>query len=96
MNLRFSLQAAEDLESIGDFIAEDNPARANSFVEELQERCQEMSRHPTAFPLRAELEPGLRIGVHGKYLIFFKSTDEEMLVVRILHGARDLTKLLKL
>jgi len=50
-----------------------------------------LSRNPTAFPLRPELGLGLRIGVHGKYLIFFKSTDEEMLVVRILHGARDLT-----
>jgi len=50
MNLRLSLRAEEDLESIGDFTAKDNPARAKSFVEELQQRCQEILRNPTAYP----------------------------------------------
>jgi hypothetical protein len=30
---------------------------------------------------------------HEKYLIFYQSTGEELLVVRVIHGARDIAAL---
>ena len=94
MNLRFSRKAAEDLEDIGDFIAQDDPLRAASFVAELQDNCQKLLNNPDAYPTRPELGHGLRVSVHGKYLIFFKSVGNDLLIVRILHGARNLTGIL--
>ena len=44
MKLIFTDAAREDLKAIGDHIADDNPLRALSFVEELEER------NPTAGP----------------------------------------------
>ena len=96
MNLRFSRQAADDLETIGDFIAKGNPGRAISFVEELQSHCTVLLDNPAAYPLHPELGADLRASVYGKYLIFFKVIGDELLIVRILHGARDLAKVLNL
>ena len=39
---------------------------------------------------RAELDDGIRSCAHGHYVIFFEATAEAVLVVRVLHGARDL------
>ena len=103
MNLRFSRKAAADLEDIGDFIAQDDPLRAASrepraasFVAELQGNCQKLLDNPDAYPTRPELGRGMRASAHGKYLIFFKSVGNDLLIVRILHGARNLTGILNL
>lgn len=36
IRLEFSLEAEQDLESVGDYIAKENPYRAANFVRELQ------------------------------------------------------------
>ena len=45
--------AEEDLESIADYIAEDNPSRAVTFVQELREKCQLLAEMPKSAPARA-------------------------------------------
>ena len=52
MKLVFSPRAELDLEEIGDYIALDNPSRAISFVLELEEHCQKISKRPAAFPAK--------------------------------------------
>ncbi len=94
MKLRFSRKAAEDLEEIGDFIARDDPLRAASFVAELQGNCMKLLDNPDAYPPRSELGRGMRVCVHGRYLIFSKPVGNDLLIVRILHGARNLKGIL--
>jgi plasmid stabilization system protein ParE len=53
VTVRISRQASTDLEEIGDWIALDNPAHANSFVNELLERALSLDRHPRRFPQAA-------------------------------------------
>ena len=48
---------------------------------------------PGSFPARDELHEGLRSARHGRYLIFFMEAEEEVRIVRVLHGARDLPRL---
>ena len=79
-----------DLIEIGDFIALDNPRRALSFVAEIEALMVKASERPASFPAREELGPGLRVAVHGRYLIFFREVGEEVQIVRVIHGARDL------
>ena len=99
MRTVFSLGAERDLEEIGDYIAQDNPRRALSFISELRQRCARIASAPLAFPRRAELGPGLRASTHGRYVIFFRpkpsANPKEILIVRILHGARDLPRQFK-
>jgi toxin ParE1/3/4 len=93
MKLVFSPKAAEDLEEIGDYIARDNPKRAVSFVDEIEQHCYRVAEIPQAFPEREDIAPGLRMAVHGKYLILYGIQNDTVRVERIVHGARRLSDL---
>ena len=86
--------ARMDLIEIGDFIALDNPERAVSFVTEIESRMIDVAERPCSFPARDELHEDLRSARHGRYLIFFVEAGDEVRIVRVLHGARDLPSLL--
>lgn len=87
---RFALSAEKDLEEIALFIASDSPRRALSFVAELRAHCARIADQPEAYPLRKEYGAGVRITVHGRYLIFHAIRDDALVIERILHGARHL------
>lgn len=89
MVCRFSPKAEEDLEAIGDYIAEDNPRRAVTFIREIRERCQQIAAFPKASPQRLELGAGVRMAPHRNYLIFYHEEGSDIIVDRVLHGARD-------
>jgi toxin ParE1/3/4 len=86
----FSRLAEADLEAIGDYIANDNPRRALSFVRDLRERCRAMVQHPRAAPLRPELGRGVRMVAFGEYLIFYRYSKRMVIIERILRGARNI------
>lgn len=82
--------AEADLDDISDFIAADSPARALSFVRELRQRCDAIADHPEAYPLRAEYGIGIRITIHGRYLIFHRLRGDSLVIERIIQGNRHL------
>ena len=86
----FSRLAEADLEAIGDYIANDNPRRALSFIGDLRDRCRAIVRHPRAAPLRPELGTGMRMVVFRDYLIFYRHSRGGVIIERVLHGARDI------
>jgi toxin ParE1/3/4 len=51
--------AEADLLEIGDYIAQDNPRRAESFVDELVEQAEKITRMPSGYTVREDLAPGL-------------------------------------
>lgn len=70
-----SAEAEADLEEIGDYIAQDNPERAVTFLEEIRGRFDAISQMPRAYPERPEIDDGVRACVHGQYVIFYYVTD---------------------
>ncbi|WP_313137978.1 type II toxin-antitoxin system RelE/ParE family toxin [Paracoccus jeotgali] len=88
--------ARADLIDIGDFIALDNRSRAASFVAEIEAKIVEVGERPGSFQKRDELHKGLRHARHGRYLIFFMEVGEEVQIVRVIQGSRDLTRLFEL
>jgi toxin ParE1/3/4 len=94
--LLLSPRAATDLEEIAEYIARDNPVRAASFVAELEAKCRSVAEAPEIYPQRNDLAPGLRMAVHGRYLVLYRALDGERAVriERVLHGARDLPGLI--
>jgi toxin ParE1/3/4 len=86
--------AEQDLEAIGDYIAADNPTRAVSFIRELRAQCQRIAANPPGYRLRPELGDDIRSCAHGTYVIFFVATPEEVTIIRVLHGARDIPAIL--
>ena len=93
MLLSITPLAAQDLEEIGDFIAQDNPLRSVEFLTELQSHCETIRRNPEGYRLRQEFSKTMRSCSHGNYVIFYESDVKEVTIVRILHGGRDLQKI---
>ena len=94
MRLLITPLAAQDLEEIGDYIAQDNPQRATSFISELRDQCAKICLNPAGYRLRPELSENLRSCAHGSYVIFFENTLDQVTIIRILHGARDIPPVL--
>lgn len=92
--LKLQPRAERDLDEIKDYIARDNPRRALSFVRELRQVCERLAANPRMGRARPELRPGLRSFPHGDYLIFYRPLRDGVRVVRVLHGARDIRRLL--
>lgn len=90
MRVRITAEAESDLERIVDYIARDHPRRAQSFIEELRDKCLSLADTPLAFPLVARYERfGVRRRVHGNYLIFYRAGESEIVILHVLHGAMD-------
>lgn len=95
MNIVFTASAEADFEAIGDWIAEDDPRRAASFVMELRERCHSLADKPNRFPVARRIEGRLvRKLVHRNYLIFYRVLGGRVEIIRVVHGARDWVPLL--
>jgi plasmid stabilization system protein ParE len=88
MIVEFTAAAEADLESIGDYIARDNPVRGLSFVRELADM-------PEAWPVVPRFEHhGIRRRVHGRYLIFYRIGADRITVLHILNGAMNVEAIL--
>ena len=61
--------------------------------EHRQIRCLRIAEFPHAGPPRPQWGEGIRIAIHGKYVIVYRVRDETVQVLRVVHGARDLDAL---
>jgi len=87
--------AAADLEQICDYIAQDNPVRAVSLVDEIAERMTKLAALPQGGQLRPEWGNGIRSTTFASYVIVWRSSGDALEVLRVVHGARDLGKLFR-
>jgi len=87
---QFTLQASRDLDEIYDYIAQDNPNAAASWVGLLKQKCRTLARNPAIGRQREELMPSLRSFPVGSYVIFYRISQTGVEVIRVLHGARDI------
>ena len=95
MMVEFTAAAEADLEAIGDHIAQDNPVRALSFVQELSRSCFELADMPEAWPIIPRYERhDVRRRVHGRYLIFYRVAEGRIIVLHVLNGAMDVEAIL--
>lgn len=91
--VNFSPASREDLRAIALYIADDNPNRAESFVAELEAHTARIAERPLSFPAKDEISKGLRGAIYGRYIILFRDLADEVRIVRVLHGARDMQRL---
>ena len=94
--LLFSPRAAADLDEIAAYIARDNPARAATFIAELEAQCRAVARRPLSYPARDDLVAGVRMAVFRRYLVLFREVPEAnaVRIERVVHGARNLRRLI--
>ena len=83
-------RAKSDLVEIWDYIADDSEARADTFIETVDQKFNALVGRPNMGRLRDELADGLRSFAVGRYVIFYRPIPKGIAIVRVLHGARDL------
>ena len=84
--------AEADLDNIVDYIAQDNPIRAEEFGQELRAKVLPLAQHPS---LGRTGRPGLpdflrELVAHRNYIIFYRVLDEARTVeiLRVKHTAQ--------
>lgn len=95
---RFSISRSDAAkQDIGDIwlgIAVHNRDAAERLVRRIDARIKSLADFPELGPERPEIAPGMRMLVEGNYLILYRIEPEQIVIVRIVHGARDLIDLL--
>jgi toxin ParE1/3/4 len=85
--------AVRDLEAITDYIAVDNLTAALAFYDEIDRLLTLIAQYPDLGEAVDQLSPGLRRLTLGNYLLFYCRADDQIDLVRILHGARDIDRM---
>jgi toxin ParE1/3/4 len=91
----FSRKAEDDLEAVADYIAQDNPVRALSFVQELRKHCMTIGQFPNTFTRFVELGEDARIMTYKNYVVLYRVLNDAVPIERIIQGARDIVNLIR-
>jgi toxin ParE1/3/4 len=93
MRVQVTREARNDLAAIGSWLAQRNPEAARKVLEVLRRRVSQLRDRPLMGRHRPDLAEGLIGLVVNPYLVLYRVDDEDITVVRIIDGRRDLTKL---
>jgi toxin ParE1/3/4 len=93
--VRYSKRAREDILDIWLWIAHDsNVNLADDFVERIERRAATLADHAELGVARPEIAPDARSLVVERWLILYRLETYGAQVVRVVDGARDLTRVL--
>lgn len=92
---RFSLTrgAREDITDIVAYIATDNVDVAIGVSDRLEGTFTILGNNPNAGRLRPEIGVDVRSFPTGQYIILYRSIDAEVIIIRVVHAARDMDPL---
>lgn len=86
--------AKRDLAEIWLYIALDSPGAADHLVDTIDEKLKMLEENPRLGTTRDDLLPSVRAYGVGSYLLFYKQIPAGIELLRVLHGARTLRRLL--
>lgn len=93
MKVAWTSTAVSRIEAIEDYIADDDPEAAVSFVSELLEKGESLSLHPQRGRFVPELPAsGLRELLHGSYRIVYRVLPKQVQILTVFEGHRALRK----
>ena len=92
--IRRTPRAAQDLEHIWFYVAQDDPAAADRLLDTFDEKIRLLADNPHMGPARPDIATDLRYHPAGSYLLLYRIVSDGVEIVRVVHGARDLLNLL--
>ena len=95
MTYRLTRRARQDVLSIWKYIADDDEAAADRFVDLLTRRFAFLGDNPHVGRRREDLRPGYRCFPVGEYLVFYRIAEPGIQILHIVHGRRDITSLFR-
>jgi toxin ParE1/3/4 len=96
MGHRRTPQADSDLDDIWYYVASKSGSLdvADRFIDSITDRFFLLASHPNIGRARDEdLRPGLRTFPVGAYVILYRTEDEDVLILRVLRGSRNIEAL---
>ena len=93
LRIEYTRQAEEDILEISFYIAQERGKEvAYRFIEKVTETCELMAGSPLMGRPREELSENLRSHPVGRYGIYYRSLAGRIIIVRVLHGSRDISE----
>jgi plasmid stabilization system protein ParE len=90
MRLELSAFVETDLDEIAAFIADDNPGRAVTFIQDIRAKFRVIQRTPLLYQLRPDIGEEARMATVGHYAILFRVMETVVRIERVVYGGRDL------
>src|ERR1700722_16098674 len=89
---RLVAKAEDDLSDIWYYVAKEsgNVDIADRLIDSIAQRFHFLSNQPYSGRTRDELKPGLRSFPVGQYVIFYRLVLPDVLILRVMHGRRDI------
>jgi plasmid stabilization system protein ParE len=92
---KLSPEAAQDIREIWAFLAKDSIKAARQVRLRIFEACGALAQNPHSGHRREDLtDKALLFWPTGSYVIVYKSSTKPIEIVRVLHGARNISALL--
>ncbi len=93
MKLIWGPLATEDLRSIWHYIAIDDAGAADAWLDRIVEKAELLRSQPRLGPESPHLSPAIRSIRIGRYRLYDRPSSDRIDIIRVLHGARDLSGL---
>ncbi|MEA3274767.1 MAG: type II toxin-antitoxin system RelE/ParE family toxin [Pseudomonadota bacterium] len=74
-------------------MAQDDRRAASRLIRQIEDRFSTLLSHPEIGPRRDHLVEGLRAHFHRDYVPYYRYTDSEVIIVRVVHGTLDVRAL---
>ena len=89
VEVRWTLQASDDLDSIAQFISKDSPPYARLFVSDVFQAVERLSEFPKSGRIVPELnDPVIREVILGNYRLVYRFEAKLIELLTVYHGAR--------
>lgn len=93
--LHVTAPARSDIDDALDYLAREASLRvALDFADEIGRELTRLADVGHSGVSREWLSPGLRMITVGRYCLYFRVTDTETRIIRVLHGARDVSHII--
>lgn len=93
MRIRRLPQAIRDVDETWRRIAEDDPGAADRWVDSIVGATDRLAEFPNSGAPRPDIGSGVRSIVMDRYLVLYRVGPDSVDIVRVVHGARELTGL---
>lgn len=90
MRLELSHYIEGDLDDIAGYIAQDNPSRAVTFIQDIRKKFYDIKCNPLIHQLRPDIGEEARMTTVGNYAILFRVMGDVVRIERVVFGGRDL------
>lgn len=91
----FTDLAIQDLESICDAIAVNNPDAASDLFDYIRDQCLRVAKFPLSGKKYDRLKPSLRGFIVKSYIVFYSIEGENITVIRVVSGYRNLDSIFR-